>query len=83
MELVLGAEHDLDLLDRAPVAGQDVVDARADQPAAELRERPAQVGALADVGAALLEDDVVRAELLEAGHREPRVAPRGGSPSWR
>ena len=33
MELVRDAEHDLDLLDRAPVAGQDVVDPRADEAA--------------------------------------------------
>ena len=41
-ELLLGAEHDLDLLDRAAVAGQAVVDPGADQPAAELGERPVQ-----------------------------------------
>ena len=80
MELVVGAEHDLDLLDRAPVAREHVVDARADEPAAELRERPAEVRAVADVGAPLLEHDLVRAELLEAGHREAGV---GAEPDLR
>ena len=56
------AEHDLHLLDRAPVAGEHVVHARADEAAAQLGERPAQVRALADVGAPLLEHDVVRAQ---------------------
>ena len=62
MELVVGAEHDLDLLDRAPVAGQDVVHARAHEAGPQLGEGPAQVGGLADVRAPLLEHDVVRAE---------------------
>ena len=36
------AEHDLDLLDGAAVALQAVVDAAADEPRAELGERPVQ-----------------------------------------
>jgi hypothetical protein len=35
VELLAGAEDDLDLLDGAPVAVEHVVDARPDQPAAE------------------------------------------------
>ena len=63
------AEHDLDLLDPAAVAREHVVDARAHEPAAELRERPPEVGVVAEVGDPLLEHDLVRAELLEARHR--------------
>ena len=44
----LAAEHDLDLLDRAAVAVEAVVDAAADEPAAELGERPVERRALAD-----------------------------------
>ena len=39
-QLVLAAEHDLDLLHGAPIALEAVVDAAADQPRAELGERP-------------------------------------------
>ena len=39
-QLVLRAEHDLDLLDRAAVALEPVVDAAADEPTTELGERP-------------------------------------------
>ena len=55
-DLLVGPEHDLDLLDRAPVAVEAVVDPAADDPAAELGEGPAQVGALADDRVAMLED---------------------------
>ncbi len=65
-QLLLGAEHDLDLLDRAAVADQAVLDAAADQPAAELGERPLQGRALPDVGVTMLEGDRVAAKLLEA-----------------
>ena len=56
-QLVVGAEHDLDLLDRAAIAGEAVVDPAADQPAAELGERPVQRGPLADLRVAVLERD--------------------------
>src|SRR5262245_21825549 len=41
-ELLLAAEHDLDLFDRAAIALETVVDPGADEPAAELGERPVQ-----------------------------------------
>ena len=44
----LAAEHDLDLLDGAPVALEPVVDARPNEPPAELGEGPVQRRALAD-----------------------------------
>ena len=71
MQLVAGAEHDLHLLHRAPVAREDVVHPGAHEAAAQLGEGPAQLGALADVRAALLEHDMVGSQLLEAGHRKP------------
>ena len=73
MELVVGPEHDLHLLDGASIPGEHVVHPRAHQAGAELGEGPAQVRGLADLGAALLEHDLVRAGLLEAGHREAGV----------
>src|SRR5829696_5507477 len=48
VQLLARPEHDLHLLDRAPIAGEDVVHAGSDEPCAELRERPAQVGRLSD-----------------------------------
>ena len=42
------SEDDLDLLDRAAVALEPVVDPAADEPSAELGERPMELGALAD-----------------------------------
>ena len=47
-QLLLAAEDDLDLLDGAAVALEAVVDAAADEPAAELGERPVERRALAD-----------------------------------
>ena len=57
----------------AAVAGQDVVDPRADEPRAELGERPAQVGALADPRAAAGTRPGPGPELLEARHGEAGV----------
>ena len=74
-QLILAAEHDLDLLDGAAVALEAVVDAAADEPRAELGERPVERRALADHRVAMLEGDRGRRQLLEAGHRQPRVAP--------
>ena len=58
-ELVLATEHDLDLLDAAPVAFEAVVDAAADEPRPELGECPVERRALADRGVPVLEGDVV------------------------
>src|SRR5207244_3196164 len=69
-QLLLAAEDDLDLLDRAAVALEAVIDARADEARAELRQRPAERGALADTGVPMLEDDLVRAHLLDRRERE-------------
>ena len=65
-QLLAGAEHDLDLLDRAPIADEDVVDPAPDEPAAELGERPVERGGLPDRRMAMLEDDLVRGEVLDA-----------------
>ncbi len=70
-QLLVGAEHDLDLLDGAPIALEAVVDAAPDEPAAELGERPVEVGALADHGVPVLEDDLARPEVLDA--RDPQL----------
>ena len=73
-ELLVAAEDDLDLLDRGAVALEPVVDAAADEPAAELGERPVERGAgRRSSRDAMLERDRVRPELLDAGHLEPRV----------
>ena len=72
-DLVVGAEDDLDLLDRAAVAVEAVVDPAADDPAAELGERPAQVGPLADDRVAVLEDGDAGRQVLDAGDREAGV----------
>ena len=73
-ELVGAAEHDLDLLDRAAIALQPVVDPAADEPRPELGERPVERRALADDRVAVLEGDGRGRELLEAGELQPRVA---------
>ena len=76
-ELLVGAEHDLHLVDRAAVALEAVVDPAADEPAAELGERPLEIGALADPATTMLEGDRVRPELLEAGEGQLRTGARG------
>ena len=72
-ELLLAAEHDLDLLDRAAVALEAVVDPRADEPAAELRERPVQEAPSPIAGVAMLECDLGR-------RRAPGSRRRAGEP---
>ena len=72
-QLLLAREHDLDLLDGAAIALEPVVDARAHEPAAELRERPVERRALADRRVAVLEDDLVGPAVLDRGHRERRA----------
>ena len=65
-QLLVGPEHDLDLFDRAPISDEPILDAAADETAAELGERPLERGALADVRGAVLDRDHVRGQLLEA-----------------
>ena len=72
-QLLVGTEHDLDLLDRAAIADEAIVDPAADQPAAELGERPLERRALADRREPMLERDRRRAELLEARDLERRL----------
>src|SRR6185295_14484194 len=72
-QLVVATEHDLDLLDLRSVALQPIVDAAANEPGAELGERPAQGRALADDGIAMLERDRRLRQLLEARDLELRV----------
>ncbi len=50
-----------------------VVDPAAHEPAAELGERPAELGALADARGPMLERDQVRRQLLEARQAEARL----------
>ena len=73
-QLVGATEHDLDLLDRAAIAGQVVVDPAADEARAELGERPVERRALADDGRPVLERDGRGRQLLEARDLEARVA---------
>src|SRR6185369_4907232 len=47
-QLLVGAEHDLDLLDGASIADEDVVDPAPDEPPAELGEGPVELRGLAD-----------------------------------
>ena len=70
IELLVRAEHDLDLLDRAAITDQPVVDPASHQPASELRQRPLERAAVADLRGPMLEGDDVLGQLLEAGHLE-------------
>ena len=72
-ELVGRAEDDLRLLDRRAVALEAVVDATADDPAAELSQRPANGRPAAEHGRTMLEGDLVGREVLQAGERERRA----------
>jgi hypothetical protein len=65
--LVATAEDDLDLLDRAVVPLETVVDPAAHDPRAELGERPVERRRLADPGEVVLERDDPARKVLEAG----------------
>ena len=72
-QLVVGAEDNLDLFDRAAIAAQPVVDAAPDEAAAELGQGPAKGRALADLGLAMLERDGFGREVLDRGDLEGRA----------
>ncbi len=76
-QLVLAPEHDLDLLHGAAVAEEMVVHAAADQPRAQLGERPVEGRAFTDDRAAVLEGDGRGRQLLERRHLELRIAAQG------
>src|SRR4029079_10761397 len=69
-QLLLAAEHDLDLLDRASIAFEAVVHPGSDEAGAELGERPVRARTLADSSVAMLEHDLARAHLLDRGEAQ-------------
>ena len=77
VEQLIGAtEHDLDLLDRAVVALEAVVDPAAHEPAAELGKRPAERRALADARRSVLERDGSAGSSWRLDERGAGLGPR-------
>ena len=72
-ELVIATEDDLDLLDRAPITIEPIVDPAADEPAPELGQCPAEVRTRPDRGLAVLQHDLRRAEVLDACDPQLRI----------
>ena len=72
-ELVGPPEDDLDLLHRAPLPHQPVVDPRSDDPPAELRQGELQNGSAAERRRALVEERRGERQVLDGGERERRT----------